>query len=138
MPSRVRQRAPLMRKMTAVTFMLVAWLCANGATWDVVQVLAWTRMFAAYSVTLPPAEALQRTLDPGKPCALCKIVKKARAAQPREGATKDSAKETDRLVFVAESSAVLTFSSDDRDWPGAVSLVGPARVDPVVVPPPRA
>ena len=39
-----------MRKNLAITSLLFAWLCANGALLDAVQVFAWGKMFAENTV----------------------------------------------------------------------------------------
>ncbi len=67
------------RRLASIS-LLTAWLCASGAMLDVAQVVAWTRMFAGYARTESIAAAARETFDPGKPCAMCRAVSKARDA----------------------------------------------------------
>ena len=59
---------------------MLAWLCANGALLDLVQVFAWSRMFAGYTQTMTVGAALRETFDPAKPCELCLGVADAKDA----------------------------------------------------------
>ena len=60
-----------MRQTLSITCLLFAWLCANGALLDAVQVFAWGKMFAENVRTEPLGEALRATFDPAKPCQFC-------------------------------------------------------------------
>ena len=69
-----------MRRHVSVAFLLFAWLCANGSLWNVVQVVAWAKMFHDYARVMPAARALQVTFDGTKPCDICCAVQKAQDA----------------------------------------------------------
>lgn len=51
------------RRNLTFACLILAWLCANGAVWNVVQVVAWARMFHDYSQVMPAAQAVQITFD---------------------------------------------------------------------------
>jgi hypothetical protein len=59
------------RRTVAITSLLFAWLCANGALLDAVQVFAWGKMFAENARSQPLGAALRATFDPAKPCQFC-------------------------------------------------------------------
>jgi hypothetical protein len=66
------------RRVVAIFSLVIAWLCANGAVWDAMQIAAWGRMFAGYSETMGFSQALRETLDPAKPSENCGGNSKAR------------------------------------------------------------
>jgi hypothetical protein len=124
------------RRLLATAALAFAWLCANGAVWDVVQVVAWGRMFAGNAATMPVSTALQETFNPKKACALCKGVRQAKEQAhnqlpaPGDG---DAAK----VVLMLEFADSPVFACDLGEWlPG--SFLGCAeRREPVPLPPPR-
>ncbi|MEO5960402.1 MAG: hypothetical protein ABIR80_14915 [Opitutaceae bacterium] len=125
-----------MRKPLSIAALLFAWLCANGALLDVVQALAWGKMFAGYARTMSVAAALDATFDPAKRCELCVGV-----AQARDSADKQlpapSARDAAKLVLVCDTPAKIVFVSAPTAWPAAFASAGPIRTDPVPLPPPR-
>ena len=125
------------RRNFSLGSLLLAWLFANGAGWNVVQVVAWAKMFHDYSQVMPAAQALQLTFDGSKPCALCVISQKAQDAArdqlPREAALGGG----DKLVLSCELPGPVILSVPDFAWPGAVDAAGPARTEAVPVRPPR-
>lgn len=128
-PTRVRQKiAPLA--------LLFAWLCANGAMLDAVQVLAWAKMFAGYSGTMSVAAAWETTFDPAKPCQMCLRVAAAKktARQQLPQAVERSA---EKLLLAVHRPAPIILDHDQGDWPAVGASVAPIRTDPVPVPPPR-
>ena len=126
-----------MRKNLAITSLLFAWLCANGALLDAVQVFAWGKMFAENARTLPLGEALRTTFDPAKPCEFCLGVAAAKetAKQQLPGCVDQSS--TEKLVLALHSSARPFFLSPSADWPVTLASVPPSRTEPVPLPPPR-
>lgn len=62
-----------MRRLSA-TLVLLAWLLASGAQWDLLQGFAWGRMVAAYSRTMPLDEAIRLTFTPDNLCGVCAFV----------------------------------------------------------------
>jgi hypothetical protein len=125
-----------MRRHVSLICLILAWLCANGAMWDAVQVVAWGRMFATYSSYLPVRQALARTFDGSKPCELCAV-----AQQGHDDATRQqsptSPGESERLVLACETAAPVVLTQPEFSWPGVVDDSGLLRTDPVPVPPPR-
>ena len=127
-----------MRRHVSAAFLLFAWLCANGALLNIVQVVAWAKMFHDYSQVMPVARALQVTFDGSKPCEICSVVQKAqdtaRDQSPRSEALGAS---TEKILLVSESVPVLVLVAPDLTWPGAVGAAGLTRTEAVPVPPPR-
>jgi hypothetical protein len=123
------------RRLPAIS-LLLAWLCASGAMLDVAQVFAWTRMFAGYAGTESVAAAVRDTFDPGRPCAICRAVSRAReAAGQRAPAVPPSG--ADRMVLICERSEVFVAGPAKREWPDAPISCAVARSGEVPVPPPR-
>lgn len=125
-----------MRRKISIAALLVAWLCANGAVWNVVQLVAWAKMFHDYSEVLPASQALRLTFE-GDPCDLCHIAQgaqdTAREQLPHEAALGGS----DRLLLACETTPTVVIAAPDTDWPGLVHVAGLTRTDAVPVPPPR-
>lgn len=68
-----------MPRRFALVVTLFAWLLATGSHWDVVQTVAWARMFAINSQTMPVLDAAKKTFSPDGRCNLCKTVSRAKA-----------------------------------------------------------
>lgn len=126
-----------MRRLVAILSLGAAWLCANGAVWDVVQVFAWSRMFAGYAETMPLAAALQETFDPAKPCELCGTVATAKD-QAREQLPSPTQREGAKFALVIQDVAVPVFANDPGEWPALTGLTATRRTEPVRLQPPRA
>ncbi len=62
-----------------VQILVVFFLCiaATGAQWDMLQAIAWGRMMADHSRTMPLASAVTKTFD-GEMCHICRMVAKAK------------------------------------------------------------
>ncbi len=91
-------------------------------------------MFADYARVLPVGEALRRTFDPGRPCAICRAVQQARAADRHESPAPVPAVKL--LVFYEAAEAViLPAGLRTRIESDPLSPVSPHY--PVPVPPPR-
>src|SRR5687768_1456684 len=58
---RCRQACRNVRLRFAQLSLLLAWVCANGAIWDAVQVFAWSKMFVGYASTMTVPAALRET-----------------------------------------------------------------------------
>ena len=125
-----------MQKKLALSSLLFAWLCANGALLDVVQVLAWGRMFAGYTETMSVTAALRETFDPAKPCAMCVDVAHAKETAKRQlpSAVERSA---EKFLLALHTPAPVVFVRTPADWPAALASAAPSRTEPVPVPPPR-
>ena len=124
------------RQRIAVAGLMLAWLCANGALWDAMQVAAWGKMLAGYSETMPLPEALRQTFDASKPCEMCRGIAQARtAAEDQTPATELRAEAKFILAFHFVNAPV--FANDPDDWMTAPTSGLRERSDPVPVPPPR-
>jgi hypothetical protein len=127
-----------MRRNFSIGCLLFAWFCANGALWNVVQVVAWVKMFHDYSETMPASEALQNTFDGSKPCKLCSMAKAAEDTAhkqlPRDAALGHG---SEKLLLVYECAPVVVVRAPDFAWPDVTDDAGLIRVDSVPVPPPR-
>ncbi len=127
-----------MRRKLSISCLLFAWLCANGALWNVVQVVAWGKMLHDYSLVMPLARAVQITFDGSAPCDLCRLSQSAeetaRQQLPHEAALGGG---MEKLLLVSESLPAVILTAPDFVWPGVVNDAGPARTESVPVPPPR-
>jgi hypothetical protein len=124
------------RKNVSVAGLLLAWLCANGAVWDIAQVFAWGRMFVGYTQTMTVAAALRETFNPAKPCEMCVTVSTAKTAEQQQ-APVALERAIEKLVLVCESPAPIIFVASSREWPAVLASAAPGRVEAVPVPPPR-
>ena len=126
-----------MRRRLSLCCLLLAWLCANGALWDAVQVVAWGKMFATYASYLPVGKALEKTFDGSKPCEICAIAQHGRDAQQHQPspAAPDG---PERILLAFDPPAALVVTAPDFSWPGVFSDSGLIRSESVPLPPPRA
>jgi len=127
----------VVRRRLSFLVLLLAWLAANGAAWNVVQVVAWAKMFRDYSQVMPVGQALRLTFDGSAPCGLCTLAQ-AGAEATRQAGTKAVIGDTDRLVLAFHAATPLVLVAPDPAWPGLVHEAGQVRTDRVPVPPPRA
>jgi hypothetical protein len=126
----------IVSRSLATVCLLFAWLCANGAILDVVQVFAWTKMFTGYAQEMPVAHALKETFDPAKPCELCVGVAKAKDQAEKElppAAQHDAAK----FLLAIHAAETPVFANDHGEWMTGLEPVACKRTDPVPLPPPR-
>lgn len=125
-----------MHRRIATAALVIAWLCANGALWDAMQVTAWGKMFAGYSATMPITQALQETFDPSKPCEMCIGIAKAKDATEKQtpaGEQLASAK----FVLAIHTVDAPVFANNPGDWVADRLFRKVERIDPVPLPPPR-
>lgn len=117
---------------------LVAWLAASGLSWDLLQVVAWTKMSVDNAAQLTAAAAVSKTLEDA-PCPLCKAAQEGRKNSEQAPLAKDEiAKVKAKADPVAGETLLLSaklFSGRDYAWPTDVDSV--TRVAEVPVPPPR-
>lgn len=125
------------RRTFSTACLLFAWLCANGAIWDVVQVFAWTSMFTGYAQEMPVAQALKETFDPNKPCERCMTVAKAKEQKQKQTPQRFE-RSADKLLLAMHAPAPLVFRGPPSEWPDLHSDTGGSRTELVPVPPPRA
>lgn len=127
------------RRTLSTTALLLAWLCANGAVWNVVQVVAWAKMFQEYSQVMPVADALELTFDGSAPCDLCTIAQSNQDAAQQQLPTDASlGGGQEKIVLIADFAPAPVLVAPDYVWPGLVHEAGLTRTTAVPVPPPRA
>jgi len=126
------------RRNFSIGCLIFAWLCANGALWNTVQVVGWAKMIRNYSNKMPMAKALEVTFDGSAPCDLCHMSEKAentaRQQLPRDAMLGGGMK---KLLFATEELAPVVLITPEFIWPGIVNDVGIVRPESVPVPPPR-
>lgn len=127
-----------MRRNFSIGCLLFAWLCANGALWNVVQVVGWVKMFHDYSERMSASKALEITFDGSAPCNLCHISQTAedtaRQQAPHETELGSGA---EKLLLASGDFVSVVVTAPDFCWPGVGNDAGLTRTDTVPVPPPR-
>lgn len=125
-----------MRHRAALILTLIAWLLATGAHWDVLQSVAWGRMFVRNAATMPLADALRLTFAPGSSCSLCAVVSEARQQRT---ATEAPAPEPERKITLDVGPAVAGVTPPPAPAPRHPqdATVGESRRARPAVPPPR-
>jgi hypothetical protein len=124
------------RPRLAIIPLCLAWLCANGALWDVMQCIAWGKMFAGYTETMSVAQALRETFDPAKPCDMCGSIAQAKdtAKEQLPGVEQRAAA---KFVLALHTPETAVFSAEPGAWLPASMPSLMERTDPVPLPPPR-
>ena len=117
---------------------LVAWLAASGLSWDLLQVVAWTKMSVDNATQLTAAAAVSKTLEDA-PCPLCKAAQEGRKNSEQAPLAKDELAKVkakaDPVAGEIQLLAARLFSGCDHARPA--DEVSVARVAEVPVPPPR-
>lgn len=126
-----------MRKRISIVSLLLAWLFANGAVWDVVQVVAWAKMFRDYSQVMPATEALRLTFN-GEACDLCDLAQAGQDVARQQSPQDVPSGGADRLLLAYQAVPALVLTAPEADWPRSTHQSGLWRADPVPLPPPRA
>jgi hypothetical protein len=129
-------KSPAVRRKLSIACLLLAWLCANGAVWNVVQVVGWAKMIRDYAQVMPVAQAVQVTFDGSAPCDLCTI------AQTGQDAARDNPAPAalgggEKILLIAECVPAPVLVAPDFSWPGVANDAGLTRTESVPVPPPR-
>ena len=117
---------------------LVAWLGASGLSWDLLQVVAWTKMSVDNASRLTASAAVSKTLEDA-PCPLCKAAQEGRKNSEQAPLAKD---EVAKVKAKADSVAgeILLLSPElfsGRDYARPADEASVSRVAEVSVPPPR-
>ncbi|HEY0862527.1 MAG TPA: hypothetical protein VGD97_00345 [Lacunisphaera sp.] len=126
-----------MRRRISIVALCLAWLCANGAIWNAVQVVAWAKMFHGYSRVMPVAQALKLTFNGEAPCDLCHIAETGKEAAREQLPREEALGATDKFVLSFQATAPVVLNAPDFAWPGLVHEAGRLRTESVPVPPPR-
>jgi hypothetical protein len=117
---------------------LVAWLAASGLSWDLLQVVAWTKMSVENAAQRSIGAAVTKALADA-PCAMCKVAQDGRKQSEQQPLAKDDAvkakAKADGSVDVLAVIGAHVFQGRRHGRPeDEVSLT---RVAEVPVPPPR-
>jgi hypothetical protein len=121
------------RRIIAITTLCLAWLCANGALWDAVQVFAWGKMVHDYSQVMPLQQAIAKTFDGTASCEICVVVDDAKAQQPAQQIERSA----EKVLLVCQTPETFLVNVPEFSWPGAVHCAGLSRTEKVPVRPPR-
>jgi hypothetical protein len=70
---------------------------ATGSQWDLVQVIAWGRMFTGYSNEMSLTDAAKKTFS-GELCSLCQVAQDGRKQQESGGDTAPPAKSVGKMI----------------------------------------
>jgi hypothetical protein len=118
---------------------LVAWLVASGLSWDLLQVVAWTKMSVENAAQRSVGAAVTKALADA-PCAMCKVAQDGRKQSEQQPLAKDdSAKakaKADTSVDVLAVIGAQDFQGRAHAWPS--DEFGLIRAGEVPVPPPRS
>ncbi len=117
---------------------LVAWLAASGLSWDLLQVVAWTKMSVENAAQRSVGAAVTKALADA-PCAMCKVAQDGRKQSGQQHLVKDDAV---KAKAKADSSVDVLAVIGAHDFQGREHArpkdeVGLTRVSEVPVPPPR-
>ncbi|HVU36110.1 MAG TPA: hypothetical protein VHE61_21895 [Opitutaceae bacterium] len=123
------------RRWRAV-LLLAGWFVATGMHWDVIQVVAWSRMWAHALRTESATAALASTFAPGASCELCRAVQSARTeteATTVPGQTEEKAP----LLPVTILPVAVAHAAPAVRFPRSAILIPPQLRARPPVPPPR-
>ncbi len=126
-----------MRHKFSLGCLLIAWLCANGAIWNVVQVVGWAKMLHDYSQVMSTTQALQLTFDGSAPCDLCHIAQAGQDADRNIPSPAALGAATEKILLISECAPALVLVVPDFSWPGVADAAGLTRTEAVPVRPPR-
>jgi hypothetical protein len=122
-----------MRRHLQVLTLCLAWLCANGAMWDAVQVFAWGKMIRDYAQIMSFTQAVKKTFDGSGTCEICAVVDDVKANTPAQQVERSH----ERVLLALQTSEEFLMNAPAFAWPGVAHDSGLTRTDPVPVPPPR-
>lgn len=126
-----------MRSRLALILTLFAWLLATGSQWDVVQVAAWGRMFAANVQTLPLLQAANRTFSPEGRCELCGAVSEAKRQQENSSAVPGGPVASKIFLAFEPAPRPVVAAPDSAPWSQSDPLAPAMTRAAPPVPPPR-
>ena len=117
---------------------LVAWLAASGLSWDLLQVVAWTKMSVENVAQRSIGAAVTKALADA-PCAMCKVAQDGRKQSEQQPLAKeDSAKAKAKADTSVDVLAVIgAHDFQGREHARLTDEVGMIRASEVPVPPPR-
>ena len=117
---------------------LVAWLAASGLSWDLLQVVAWTKMSVENAAQRSVGAAVTKALADA-PCAMCKVAQDGRKQSEQQPLAKDdSAKAKAKADGSVDVLAVIgAHDFQGRAHARPADEFGLTRAGEVPVPPPR-
>lgn len=117
----------------------MAWLAASGLTWDLLQVVAWTKMSVDNATQLTASAAVSKAMEDA-PCPLCRVAQEGRKNSEQGPLAKDDvAKVKAKADPVAgEVRFVPANLFSGRGFARPQDEVNVTRVAEVPVPPPRS
>ena len=116
---------------------LVAWLAASGLSWDLLQVVAWTKMSVDNATQLTAAAAVTKTLEDA-PCPLCKVAQEGRKNSEQAPLAKEEITKAKADAAAGEIRLLAAVFFSGRDYAYPSDEVSVTRAAEVPVPPPRA
>jgi hypothetical protein len=117
---------------------LVAWLAASGLSWDLLQVVAWTKMSVENAERRSVGAAVTKALSDA-PCAMCKAAQEGRKQGEQRPLAKDDAVKAKAKPDTAAEAIAVVGADDFQGQAHArpTDEIGMMRVSDVPVPPPR-
>ena len=116
----------------------MAWLAASGLSWDLLQVVAWTKMSVENASHRSVGAAVTKALADA-PCTMCKVAQDGRKQSEQQPLAKeDSAKAKAKADTSVDVLAVIgAHDFQGREHARPTDEVGMSRASEVPVPPPR-
>lgn len=127
-----------MRRAFSIFALLLAWVCANGVAWNVVQVIGWAKMYSSYVKVMPVRDALELTFSGDAPCDYCTIASTAEDTARQQLPQEVMGAATEKILLIADCAPAPLVLAPEVSWPGVADAAGLTRTDAVPVPPPRA
>lgn len=116
----------VVRQRLQLGLVFFAWFMTTGSQWDLVQVVAWGKMFTGYSAGMSLTAAAQKTFS-GELCTLCHVAQDGRKQQESGGDTATPGKSAGKMLDLCPLT-VFTAVISPRD--GAVgSLAALVMID---------
>jgi len=123
------------RKLPQI-LLLSAWLLATGGLWDLVQIGAWTRMFARNLETMPVLEAARNIFRPEEKCSFCSLAESGKRAQENSGTLLGDTLAKAPIVFQSVAGIVVP-SPEVARAPRPHSQIARCHREAPPCPPPR-
>ncbi len=112
---------------------------ATGSQWDLVQVVAWGKMFAGYSEEMSLSAAAKKTFS-GEMCGVCQVAQNGKKQQESNGDKTPQAKSPGKVLDLSLLTSSTPVLSPIREAVGTIAAVmfpdGRGRSSPPS-PPPR-
>lgn len=117
----------------------MAWLAASGLSWDLLQVVAWTKMSVENAAQRSVGAAVTKALADA-PCAMCKVAQDGRKQSEQQPLAKDDSGKTKAKADTSVDVLVVIGAQDfqGREHARPSDEVGLIRAGEVPVPPPRS